>query len=68
MLDAHLQSPSGPETQAMLKDIPSYMHIMRHVYRSANYTKPGQVKNLSTLPNPILLKLLPEMGLKLTIF
>ena len=28
--------PSG------LKDIPSYMHMARHIYRSANYTKPGQ--------------------------
>jgi hypothetical protein len=43
MLDAHLQSPSGPETQNLLKDIPPYMHMMRHVFRSANYTKPGQV-------------------------
>jgi len=24
------------------KDIPSYLHMMQHVYRSANYTKPGQ--------------------------
>lgn len=42
MLDAHLQSPSGPETLSLLKDIPPYMHMMRHVFRSANYTKPGQ--------------------------
>lgn len=39
MLEAHLQSGSAP---AMLKDIPNYMHMARHVYRSANYTKPGQ--------------------------
>jgi len=24
------------------KDIPPYLHMMQHVYRSANYTKPGQ--------------------------
>ncbi|XP_040563465.1 uncharacterized protein [Lepeophtheirus salmonis] len=24
------------------KDIPQYLHMMQHVYRSANYTKPGQ--------------------------
>ena len=23
-------------------DIPDYLHMMQHVYRSANYTKPGQ--------------------------
>jgi len=24
------------------KDIPEYLHMMQHVYRSSNYTKPGQ--------------------------
>ena len=39
MLEAHLKSGQTP---AALKDIPSYMHMTRHIYRSANYTKPGQ--------------------------
>jgi len=34
MLDAHEHNH--------FKDIPEYLHIMQHVYRSANYTKPGQ--------------------------
>eukprot|EP00092_Neocalanus_flemingeri_P043557 GFUD01048031.1.p1 GENE.GFUD01048031.1~~GFUD01048031.1.p1 ORF type:complete len:579 (+),score=143.04 GFUD01048031.1:84-1820(+) len=34
MLDIH-----EPEH---FKDIPPYLHMMQHVYRSANYTKPGQ--------------------------
>eukprot|EP00092_Neocalanus_flemingeri_P026841 GFUD01029096.1.p1 GENE.GFUD01029096.1~~GFUD01029096.1.p1 ORF type:complete len:574 (-),score=135.79 GFUD01029096.1:85-1806(-) len=34
MLDLH-----EPEH---FKDIPPYLHMMQHVYRSANYTKPGQ--------------------------
>ena len=39
MLEAHTKSGSLPFG---LKDIPEYMHMARHVYRSANYTKPGQ--------------------------
>ena len=39
MLEAHIKSGSVPQG---LKDIPTYMHMARHVYRSANYTKPGQ--------------------------
>merc|ERR1719373_1205345 len=39
MLEAHAKSGSLPYG---LKDIPEYMHMARHVYRSANYTKPGQ--------------------------
>merc|ERR1712241_89105 len=34
MLDAH--------EHQHFKDIPEYLHMMQHVYRSANYTKPGQ--------------------------
>ena len=34
MLKAH--QPAG-----YFKDIPQYMHMTQHVYRSANYTKPG---------------------------
>jgi len=34
MLDAHEHNH--------FKDIPDYLHMMQHVYRSANYTKPGQ--------------------------
>ena len=34
MLDAHEHNH--------FKDIPEYLHMMQHVYRSANYTKPGQ--------------------------
>jgi hypothetical protein len=41
MLEAELQS--SPETSDLLSGIPPYMHMLRHVYRSANYTKPGQV-------------------------
>ena len=41
MLEAHLQAT--PETSSLLSGIPPYMHMLRHVYRSANYTKPGQV-------------------------
>ena len=43
MLEAHLQSSGGQDVSALLSGIPPYMHMMRHVYRSANYTKPGQV-------------------------
>lgn len=39
MLEAHAKSGSLPYG---LKDIPDYMHMARHIYRSANYTKPGQ--------------------------
>lgn len=42
MLEAHLQSTGGQEVSSLLTGIPPYMHMMRHVYRSANYTKPGQ--------------------------
>eukprot|EP00095_Tigriopus_kingsejongensis_P007169 snap_masked-scaffold211_size255937-processed-gene-1.13 protein:Tk07169 transcript:snap_masked-scaffold211_size255937-processed-gene-1.13-mRNA-1 annotation:"PREDICTED: uncharacterized protein LOC103506484" len=35
MLNAH-------RPQGLYKDIPPYLHMMQHVYRSANYTKPGQ--------------------------
>lgn len=35
MLTAH-------RPQGLFKDIPPYLHMMQHVYRSANYTKPGQ--------------------------
>ena len=39
MLRAHRpDSEGGP----LFKDIPPYLHMMQHVYRSANYTKPGQ--------------------------
>jgi len=34
MLEAH--------QQGTFKDIPPYLHMLQHVYRSANYTKPGQ--------------------------
>merc|ERR1711884_886628 len=34
MLDAHEHDH--------FKEIPEYLHMMQHVYRSANYTKPGQ--------------------------
>ena len=44
MLEAHLQSTQ--ETSSLLAGIPPYMHMLRHVYRSANYTKPGQVSLL----------------------
>jgi hypothetical protein len=41
MLTAH--EKASPESLPLgLKDIPSYMHMARHIYRSANYTKPGQ--------------------------
>ena len=39
MLTAHENSGSLPYG---FKDIPTYMHMARHIYRSANYTKPGQ--------------------------
>ena len=39
MLEAHSKSSS---LSYGLKDIPDYMHMAQHIYRSANYTKPGQ--------------------------
>jgi len=44
MLTAHEKAAeASPESLPFgLKDIPSYMHMARHIYRSANYTKPGQ--------------------------
>jgi len=30
------------EHHTHFKDIPPYLHMLQHVYRSANYTKPGQ--------------------------
>merc|ERR1712127_1082794 len=44
MLTAHEKAAeAAPEIlPSGLKDIPSYMHMARHIYRSANYTKPGQ--------------------------
>ena len=38
MLTAHLDS----NDPINISDVPEYMHMLRHVYRSANYTKPGQ--------------------------
>merc|ERR1719278_800895 len=38
MLTAHLNS----NDPINISDVPEYMHMLRHVYRSANYTKPGQ--------------------------
>ena len=43
MLEMQLQSSGGQDVSDLLSGIPPYMHMMRHVYRSANYTKPGQV-------------------------
>lgn len=40
MLTAHEKSPEN--LPYGFKDIPNYMHMTRHIYRSANYTKPGQ--------------------------
>jgi len=40
MLTAHEKSPES--LPYGFKDIPNYMHMTRHIYRSANYTKPGQ--------------------------
>lgn len=37
MLPAHLND-SDPIN---ISDVPEYMHMLRHVYRSANYSKPG---------------------------
>ncbi|CAL4119663.1 unnamed protein product [Meganyctiphanes norvegica] len=33
--------PSMTELQGYNQDIPTYMHMLRNVYRSVNYTKPG---------------------------
>jgi len=30
------------EAHGQFKDIPPYLHMLQHVYRSSNYTKPGQ--------------------------
>merc|ERR1711994_1206254 len=38
MLTAHLNSDDAIN----ISDVPEYMHMLQHVYRSANYTKPGQ--------------------------
>ena len=39
-LQSHLKQSNGSDLE--LDDIPEHMHMLRHVYRSANYTKPGQ--------------------------
>lgn len=48
MLTAH--EPSGT-----FKDVPPYMHMMQHVYRSANYTKPGQYVKCFHNPEKVLI-------------
>ena len=45
-LGEHMKQRGGGDLDASdleLDDIPDHMHMLRHVYRSANYTKPGQV-------------------------
>ena len=37
-----LSGQEGPSNSHLFKDIPPYLHMMQHVYRSENYTKPGQ--------------------------
>ena len=48
MLEAH--QPNGG-----FKDIPPYLHMMQHVYRSANYTKPGQYVKCFHNPEKVLI-------------
>jgi hypothetical protein len=48
MLDAH--QPGG-----FFRDIPPYLHMMQHVYRSANYTKPGQYVKCFHDPEKVLI-------------
>ena len=47
MLDIH-----EPEH---FKDIPPYLHMLQHVYRSANYTKPGQYVKCFHNPEKVLI-------------
>ena len=44
-LGEHMKQRGGDldASDLELDDIPDHMHMLRHVYRSANYTKPGQV-------------------------
>jgi len=39
-MDEMLEAHEGKGN--LFKDIPPYLHMLQHVYRSANYTKPGQ--------------------------
>lgn len=48
MLEAH--QPNGG-----FKDVPPYLHMMQHVYRSANYTKPGQYVKCFHNPEKVLI-------------
>ena len=41
-LTEHLKQKSEDGSDLELDDIPEHMHMLRHIYRSANYTKPGQ--------------------------
>ena len=47
MLDAHEHNH--------FKDIPEYLHMMQHVYRSANYTKPRQYVKCFHDPQEVLI-------------
>ena len=44
-LGEHMKQRGGDldASDLELDEIPDHMHMLRHVYRSANYTKPGQV-------------------------
>ena len=43
-MDEMLEANRGDEAPGggFFPDIPQYLHMLQHVYRSANYTKPGQ--------------------------
>ncbi len=43
-MDEMLEANRGEEAPGggFFPDIPQYLHMLQHVYRSANYTKPGQ--------------------------
>ena len=45
----HQHEPSG------FHDIPPYLHMLQHVYRSANYTKPGQYVKCFHNPEKVLI-------------
>ena len=50
-LGEHMKERGGDldASDLELDEIPDHMHMLRHVYRSENYTKPGQVCKLQGL-------------------